>query len=376
MIFRQQKIEKQILSYFINCYSFLNQIKYIKKNFIIFYMIFRKFKTKINNKSAKIKFLFFCEFLFLIRYENCIYLLKNQLFLNVFLVILNLYTFFIKKRLPKFNVDKVIEQNFSYWVIKKEYLKIKLNKIDFFILFDNLKIFFCKTKLWGLFIYCQINFIFFKNIMFIYIQLYLNKLDNFMVYLFKKFTQIFYLKTKNKLFLYLRLNNSFLLKIGTKIIYLNQLINEIICFVVYKTKINVIMTYLNVINSKIKNVYFLGLKISFITQFGLLTANIKKIIVRFFFLGYLNHLNNIKIVFNQFLIFNQFFIILKLKLILYSLIFYYKNLKNKKYIIFKILTILKNSICKLLSIKFNYYSKTQILNLFKNDISQFIMKSY
>ena len=276
------------------------------------------------------------------------------------------------------------------WIIKKEHIQLNFNKIHFLTLLDKFKKNFKSKKTWlSLFEYYQINQnwlnnqLIFKKILFVCLNLNIKLLDYFIVYLFnqlykafssKLFFDTYHYFLKKQFFVYLRCKNSFFLNIFTKKFYINQFKKELLYFLKNQTKVTIKQYSLSISNFRKKSVCFLGfhLILAFKPSGVILKANLIKIYIRFFVLGYMNQQNRPIAQFLEYFAFDQLISLIKLKFIIQSLNSYYKLVKNKKYLIFKIVLILKVSVSKVFTSKFSYKSRAQIFKFFKNDLSKFI----
>lgn len=397
---RKEKIDFTILLLFKALFLILNKIGYIIKNPILLFFIFRKFKKDLHIKQKSVKLLFFLnQTFFFYKYEKFYFIFFIKLFINLNFLI-SYVNKISKKNFPMSNlifVKKVLSL-FDYnliklnqgSVIKKESLNIKFKKINFLLLFDQFKKRFkSRQVLLDIFRYYEINKRYLNNttvfriIGFIHLNVSLKYFDKFVFYLLKQINRIFYNKPVftaynclqfskiNKKF-YLRYKNNFFIHLFTKILYKQQFCQELLYFLKRKLKTN--LNSLTFLNIKKRTLYFLGFYLTFKKKCKsfILKANLVKIIIRFFCLGYINKLNKPISSFIEYFALTQVISLIKLKLILQSLNSYYKRVKNKKYIIFKIVLMLKVTILKVFASKFNYKSRAQILQFYKKDLSRFI----
>nr|YP_009476611.1 hypothetical protein CplaMt_p025 [Chroomonas placoidea]AVM81104.1 hypothetical protein CplaMt_p025 [Chroomonas placoidea] len=369
----------------------LNKTRYLTKSSILLFFIFRKVQKKYVVKQKSLKIVFFLHSIFFsIKHDKALFLLQTKLFIE-----LNLLSFQLNKKVFQsanclLYLEKRISKTYINWIIKKEFLEIKLNDINFLILFDKFKELFKNQEIcFNIFKYYQVNKnwlkneIFFKKIFFAHLKLFLKIFDSFILYLFRQINKIFSnrflfgtryyfnLFKKNKQ-LYLRNNNNFLISIFLKNLYIKQMAAELFYFIKKIIKSRSLLPTVG--NFKVNAVYFVGYyMISNLKTINFaLKANLVKIVMRFFFLGYLSKFNKVLSQFVEYFRFNQLISLIKLKLILQSLNSYYKLVNNKKYLILKIILILKVSISKVFTSKFKYKSRAQILKFFKTDLSRFI----
>lgn len=373
----KQNYVRFFLNYFFNRSKSFYKLKYLIKNRIILFLILRKFAKKHLLHDKVIEVLFFKNYL------NSSLLLYS--FINIFqsqiLIEINSLIFNIKTQIKLSKQTYTKKYPFSlYWVLKKEYVKLKFNKVNFFDLFDKLSFYIYNKKiLYYFFKYYQFNKLYLKNkefflkIFFIYVKVYFNLFDKFMLYLSKKYYLMLKNTMKKKLilnlpsdshsFFYARFNTSFLLKVFIKVLYLKQLKKELNSFIKVNMKLLTNDYCLSVINPK-KKINFIGFQLCFYSKKLFLKANINKLLVRFFLLNYSNKCKK------TFLRFKQLFFYIKLKLVLQSILCYYKYIKNKKYFILQITLILKVFIVKILTKEHFFKSRTQIFRLFKKDFTE------
>lgn len=337
-----------------NFYDF----EHIIKNHVIFFLILRKLSRNLDIKLKLVEILFFVNSLNSNKtLDTFLYVFQNYILIFITFLVLNI-KINVKRFEKKYSRNKLIE---SKWIIKKEYVKLKFNKINFFILFDRLKVFIQSKKvLYNFFKYHQFNQNslknknFFQNIFLISKEIYVGLFDKFIFFLFgknkilfkkwlkekfnfnlfKKSYYLSFLKKHNQLLFYLRFNTSFFLKTTIKNVYLKQVNKELINFINLNMKFQIKNNSLSIVFMK-KEISFLGFYFFKNKNCLILKANLDKILIRFFLLNYINKFNK------PISRLKQFPFLIKFKLILQSIISYYKNIKNKKEIILKIIFIFK-----------------------------------
>lgn len=370
-----------LFSHFSNVLKILNLTTYFTKNIIVLFFLFRKIKYKYNLKTNVIRILLlFLKFRIHNQNHNLSFIFETKLLLQIKNLILNL----------RFNFKQQKTKNKFNWTIKKEYLKIQFNKINFFTLFDIIKTFVRNKKiLYTFFEYYRFNDFDLKNKYFfielinIYKKIFSYFLDKFISYLFKKFKlvmakQVKKLRKQKITFLalsYKRVDTSFIINIQSNFIYIKTFNKELSYFLRNKMKFILKHNWSSIINRK-KILTFKGSKMFLkkTQNYFIFKGDLNKIKTRFFFLNYRRKFIDIKLNFNEYFLFNQFLSFIKFKLMLQSLIFYYKFVKDKKNIILKIFSILKTSIIKLFNKKFFFNSKSIILKNFNKDLSKFIKR--
>ena len=388
MRINRKNIDYIILLSFNNFSNIAKKLKYLVKSAICLFYIYRKLKRK---QIIKLFYLFIYKTL-ISKYKIILHICQINLCALLYCLLCNLNNKYFQVSISIL-FDKASNLLENTWFLKKEYLALKFSKINFLILFDKLKsIFKSKKILLNLFEYYQINQdwltnqIFFQNFVFIYLLLSLTFFDNFVSYLFQQLCKIFtnklfvaipiYVYIKKKMFsIYIRRNNSFFISLAVKNLYIKQVTKELLYFLKYQIKAKIKNDYLAAINNKVKKIYFIGYYLTFFVKRAgfMLKANVGKIFVRFLFLGYINKFSKPMPPFVEYLTLNQQASIIKLKLILQSLYFYYNVAKDKKHMVFKIILIFKIAILKVFISKFKYKSRAQILNSFKTDFSKRIL---
>lgn len=398
-------LEQNYCNIFLNCFfnrsKKFYQLKYIIQNHIVLFLFLRKFSKKYNLDTKIIEILYFTKYLdsnFLV--FNLIDAFQNQVLIELTSLIFFKFKIHNIKLTKKLFVKKDLYK--LSWMIKKEYSKLQFNKLNFFELFDKINLYILNKKIvFNFFKYYELNnnlYLknkkFFQKVFFIYTKVYFIFFDKFIFYLNKKCYLIFK-KTICKrltldygqknyclsllnfryLFYYVRFNTSFILNIFLNSSYLKQLNQELIYFINTHMKLFTKNHCFSLINSNI-NVNFIGFQLFFNPTKFLSKADLNKILFRFFLVNYNNKFKSDFSKFTQYLLIKQYLFLIKLKLILQSIVCYFKFIKNKNYLILQITLILKVFIIKLLNKKYFFKSRKQIFDFFRKDLSKFIIKRF
>lgn len=306
---------------------FYKRYLFILKNKTILFLVSRNLflilHKKFNILNIAIGFHFLSKYIY-----------NKAFFLELFQIFIHLELIRVLYRTKAYN--SLVK---ALYIVKKEYFTISINELTLFLFFDNIAIFIKNKKvLYKLFKLYQSTII---------ILVYSNFFKKVFVFLYNTYKLIIKYNLSKK-YLYKNIffiprKFPYLITFFCKNLYIKNLINELLYFLKIILKlITILHNYISIyINNDYSVNYIYGyyLILSFNNRFKL-NIYIKKVMARFLCLGYSNK-PVLKSNLNQYSLLNQIPILIKLKIFINTLIYYYKNSLNKRFVFIKIIWFLK-----------------------------------